>query len=185
VIVQSTNPLFFVSCKIGNNNAWEWCLLQVAFMDSMSFYPLCTLGGWFLFEFYICHPADWHYNAMNQHYWLQLHSFKNLMSPTLMANTHLVCPTDTSDQYAAQSKLLPLRKWLNISYLDANIHGPFDFVIIHGCKTHDHILQENWDMLSRHKPMFSNPIPRFDVPIYSIHMDCVFSATMVLAAARS
>jgi hypothetical protein len=58
-IVRSTDRLFFVSCKFGNNDAREWRLACVAFMDSMSLYPSCTLDGQFLFEFYICHPADW------------------------------------------------------------------------------------------------------------------------------
>ena len=67
-IVHSTDCLFFVSCKFGNNDAREWRLAQVAFLDLMSLYPLCTLNGRFLFEFYICHLADWGYNAINQHY---------------------------------------------------------------------------------------------------------------------
>jgi hypothetical protein len=44
-IVRSTNHLFFVSCKYGNNDAWEWRLPWVAFMDTMSLYPLCTLNA--------------------------------------------------------------------------------------------------------------------------------------------
>ncbi len=67
-IIRSTDCLFFVSCKFGNNDAWEWRLAWVAFMDSMSLYPSCTLDGRFLFEFYICHPADWRHNAVNQRY---------------------------------------------------------------------------------------------------------------------
>jgi hypothetical protein len=58
-IMRSTNRLFFVLCKFGDNHAWEWQLAQVAFLDSLSLYPSCTLNGRFLFEFYICHPADW------------------------------------------------------------------------------------------------------------------------------
>jgi hypothetical protein len=89
-IVHSTDRLFFVSCKFGDNNAREWRLARVAFLDSMSLYPLCTLNGRFLFEFYIYHPADWRYNVINQRYWLQLHSTRNLASPCLTTNTHLV-----------------------------------------------------------------------------------------------
>jgi hypothetical protein len=69
-IVRSTDRLFFVSCKFGKNDAREWRLARVGFLDLMSLYPLCTLDGRFLFEFYICHPADWQYNAINQRYWL-------------------------------------------------------------------------------------------------------------------
>jgi hypothetical protein len=48
-IVQSTDRLFFVSYKICNNNAQEWCLAQVAFMDSMPLHPSCTFDSQFLF----------------------------------------------------------------------------------------------------------------------------------------
>jgi hypothetical protein len=79
-IIQSTGRLFFVSHKIGDNATHEWRSAWVAFMDSMLHYPSCMLDGWFLFEFYICHPADWHYNAVNQRYWLQLHDPANITS---------------------------------------------------------------------------------------------------------
>jgi hypothetical protein len=111
-IVRSTNRLFFVSCKFGNNDAREWRLAQVAFLDLMSLYPLCTLDGRFLFEFYICHPADWGYNAINQRYWLQLHSMRDLASPCSTTDTHLVRPTDTSDSYVPRHKLMPFRNGL-------------------------------------------------------------------------
>ena len=129
-IVWSTDRLLFVSCRFGDNNAREWQPVRVAFMDSMSLYPSCTLDGRFLFEFYICHPADWHHNAVNQQYWLQLHSVDDLHFPCLASDTHLVCPCDTSDSYATRHKLMPFRKWLNI------------------CKTRDRIAQVNWDALS-------------------------------------
>jgi hypothetical protein len=80
-IVRSTDHLFFISCRFGDNKVREWRLARVAFMDLMSLYPSCTLDGRFLFEFYICHPADWWYNAVNQHYWLQFHSRSDLTSP--------------------------------------------------------------------------------------------------------
>jgi hypothetical protein len=88
-IVCSTDRLFFVSCKFGDNDARQWRLACVAFMDWMSLYPSCALDGRFLFEFYICHPADWRYNAINQHYWLQLHSRSDLASPHSTTDTHL------------------------------------------------------------------------------------------------
>ncbi len=48
-IIRSTDHLFFVSCKFGDNDAREWRLARVAFMDSMSLYPSCTLDSRFLF----------------------------------------------------------------------------------------------------------------------------------------
>ncbi len=168
-IVRSTDHLFFVSCRFGDNEVQEWQLARVAFMDLMSIYPSCTLDGRFLFEFYICHPADWWYNAVNQHYWLQLHSRSDLMSPCSSSETHLVHPSDSSDSYAAHHKLMHFRKWLNICHQDTYIHGPFEFASICGCKTRDLIAQSDWDGLLKHSSMFNNPVPQFDVPTYSIH----------------
>ncbi len=168
-IVRSTNRLFFVSCKFGDNDAREWWLAWVAFLDSMSLYPLCTLDGRFLFKFYICHPAGWQYNQINQRYWLQLHSTRDLASPCSTTDTHLMRPTDTSDSYVACHKLMPFRKWLNIRHLDTYIHGPFDFASICGRKTRDHVAQSDWDVLHWNSSMFNNPVPRFDVPTYSVY----------------
>jgi hypothetical protein len=168
-IVRSTDRLFFVSCRLGDNDAREWWLACVAFMDSMSLYPSCTLNGRFLFEFYICHPADWWYNTVNQRYWLQLHSRSDLMSPCSSSDTHLVRPTNTSDSYIARHKLMPFRKWLNICQQDTYIHGPFDFASIPGCKTRDCIAQSDWYILHQHSSIFNNPVPQFDVRTYSVH----------------
>ncbi len=171
-IVRSTDCLFFVSCKFGDNNAQEWRLAWVAFLDLMSLYPLCSLNGRFLFEFYICHPADWRYNTINQHYWLQLHSMRDLASPCSTTDTLLVRPTDTSDSYVTRHKLMPFRKWLNICHLDMYIHGPFEVASIRGCKTRDRVAQPDWNVLHWNKLMFNKPVPRFDVPTYSVHCNC-------------
>ncbi len=171
-ILRSTNRLFFVLCKFGNNDAREWRLARVAFLDLMSLYPSCTLDGRFLFEFYICHMADWRYNVINQRYWLQLHSTRDLASPCLTTDTHLVQPTDTSDSYIACHKLMPFRKWLNIRHLDTYIHGLFEFASIRGRKTRDRVAQPDWDVLHWNKSMFNNPVPCFDVPTYLVHCNC-------------
>jgi hypothetical protein len=44
----------------------EWCLVRVAFNDSIGAYPSCLQMGRFLVDFYIMHPADIRYNATNQ-----------------------------------------------------------------------------------------------------------------------
>jgi hypothetical protein len=94
ILVLTTGPrLFFVSHIIGANDAREWRLARVAFNDSVSIYPSCTLDGRFLFEFHICHPADWCYNAVNQHYWIQFHGCEDILHPSLTPDTHLVCPS--------------------------------------------------------------------------------------------
>jgi hypothetical protein len=184
-IIRSTDRLFFVSCKFGANNAREWRLARVAFMDSMSLYPSCTLDGRFLFEFYICHPADWRDNAVNQRYWLQLHGVDHLCYPFQATDTHLVRPSDTSESYATRHKLMPFKKWLNICHQDTYIHGPFEFASIRGRKTRDRIAQVDWDALALHSSMFCNPIPSFDVTTYSIHCDRGAHVSVHIAAASN
>ena len=129
-IIKSTDRLFFISHSIGANDAREWRLARVAFSDSVSIYPLCTLDGWFLFEFYICHPADWRHNAVNQRYWIQFHGHEDIHHPTLSSKTHLIRPSDKSDEFALHHNLLPFRKWLNITHLDTYIHGPFEVATV-------------------------------------------------------
>ncbi len=170
-IISSTKKLFFVSHSIGANNSHEWHLARIAFNNSVLLNLSCTLDGQFLFEFYICHPSDWHYNAVNQRYWIQFHGCEDIMCPNLSTDTHLICPSETSDDYALRHKLLPFRKWLNITHPDTYIHGPFEFATIQGRKTCDCVSQDDWDVLCKHSLMFQKPLPHFDVPTYSIHMD--------------
>ena len=170
-IIRSIDRLFFVSHSIGSNDAREWRLVRVAFEDSISLYPSCTQDGRFLFEFYICHPSDWRYNAINQRYWLQYHDLSDIQSPHTASETHMIRPSDSSASYATRHKLVPFRKWLNISHLDTYIHGPFEFASVQGRKSRDRIAQEDWDQLKKHSSMFRNPIPTFDVPSYSVHVD--------------
>jgi hypothetical protein len=77
-IICSIDRLFFVLHSIGSNDAREWRLVRAAFEDSISLYPSSTQDGQFLFEFYICHPSDWRYNAINQRYWLQYHDLLDI-----------------------------------------------------------------------------------------------------------
>jgi hypothetical protein len=170
-IICSIDHLFFVSHKIGLNDAHEWQLVQVAFKDSISLCPLCTQDGRFLFKFYICHPSDWRYNAINQRYWLQYHDLLDIQSPHPVLEMNLIRPSDSSASYATRHKLVPFCKWLHISHLDTFIHGPFEFALIRGRKSCDCLAQEDWDQLKWHSTMFGNQIPTFDVPSYSIHVD--------------
>ena len=93
------------------------------------------------------------------------------MCPNLSSETHLIRPSDTLVDYALCHKLLPFRKWLNITHSDTFIHGPFEFATVRGQKTCDRVSQDDWNVLLRHVSMFQNPTPRFDVPTYSIHVD--------------
>ncbi len=170
-IIQSRNRLFFISHSIGQNEAHKWRLVRVAFEELMSSYPSCLQDGWFLLEFFICHPSNSRINAVNQRYWLQYHTLSKLQSPLSSTETHLIRPSDTSVDYALCHKLCPFCKWLNLTHLNTFIHGSFEFATVHGQKTHDRISQANWGVLKSHLDMFHNPIPPFDVPSYSIHVD--------------
>jgi hypothetical protein len=170
-IIQSSDKLFFVSHSIGTNDAREWRLVQVALQESMSSYPSCLQDGRFLVEFYISHPADSRYNAINTRFWLQYHTLGELQSPLSTTDTHLIQPSDSLEDYANRHKLLPFRKWVNLTHHDTFIHGPFDFATANGRKTRDRISQPDWDVLKTHCNMFHNPLLRFDVSSYSIHVD--------------
>ncbi len=167
-IIQSSDCLFLISHSISPNEAREWCLVQVAFEQSMSSYPLYLHDGCFLLKFFICHPSNLHVNAINQRYWLQYHTLSNLQSPPSSMDTHLIRPSNTLVDYAQRHKLSPFWKWLNLTHLDTFIHGPFEFASINGWITWDCVSQANWDVLKSHLNMFRNPLPQFDVPLFSI-----------------
>jgi len=152
-------------------NAREWRLIRVALQESISAYPACLQDGKFLVEFYIGHTSDVRYNAINHRYWIQYHRMSDIESPSALSETHLIRPSDTSSAYASRHNLLPFRKWVNITHLDTYIHGSFDFDVINGRKSCNRISQQDWEILSSHKSMFHNPIPSFELPSYSIHVD--------------
>ena len=129
-IIGSTNKLCFFSHIIGANTSCEWRLARIAFNDSVLFYPSCTLDGRFLFDFYICHPSDWRYNADNLPYWIQYHGQEGIVCPDLSTETHLIRPSETSVDYALCHKLLLFRKWLNMTHSDTCIHGLFEFASV-------------------------------------------------------
>jgi hypothetical protein len=137
----------------------------------MSSYPSCLQDGCFLLEFFICHPSNSCINAINQCYWLQYHTLSELQSPLSSTDTHLNRPSDTLVHYAQRHKLCPLWKWLNLTHLNTFIHGPFEFASVNGRKTRDCVSQADLDVLKSHLNMFHNPLPWFNVPSYSIHID--------------
>jgi hypothetical protein len=129
-IISSSDKLFFVSQSIGANTSHEWCLARLAFNDSVLLYPSCIFNGQFLFDFHICHPSDWQYDAVNQCYWIQYHGGEDITCPDLSTDTHLIRPSETSDDYALHHNLHPFKKWLNITHLNIFIHGPFEFASV-------------------------------------------------------
>ncbi len=76
-----------------------------------------------------------------------------------------------SKERAIRHHLLPIHCWVNLTHVNTFIHGPFDFTTVNGRKTRDCVGQEAWDALTAKTLMFCNPIPRFDLPSYSIHVD--------------
>ena len=120
-------------------------------------------------EFYVLHPSDVRYNATNQRYWLQYSDRTGICNDHL--NAHLITPSDTSEDRAKHHNLRPIRCWVNLTHGDTYVHGPFDFATVRGRKTRDRIDQSSWDDLASKSSMFSNPVPRCDLPTYSIHVD--------------
>jgi hypothetical protein len=67
LIITSTDKLFFVLHKVGTG-CREWRLVRIALEDSLSLYPACLQDGHFLVKFYVGHPADVHFNAINRQF---------------------------------------------------------------------------------------------------------------------
>jgi hypothetical protein len=86
-------------------------------------------------------------------------------------DAHLITPSDASTDCAAHNHLVTVRCWVNLTHSNTYIHGSFDFAVVRGRKTRDRIGQDSWDALASKTLMFTNRIPRFDLPTYSIHVD--------------
>ena len=181
-LIKSLDKFFFISNSIGSGDVREWRIVRVAFEASMASYSSCLVDGRYLVEFYISHPSDSHYNAINKRFWLQYHSQDDIMANSTSANTHLIRPSDTSETYASRHKLLPFRKYINLTHSDTFIHGPFNFSTINNRKSRDRICQSDWDILKSHCDLFHNPLPRFDVPTYSVHVNAGTHTTFYSAA---
>jgi hypothetical protein len=170
-IINSSDRLFFISHSLGNPNTCKWRLVRVAFSNSTSLSPSCLQDGQFLMEFYTLHHADVRFNASNQRYWLQYHSIGDIATPTSSTTTHLIRPSDTSEAHAARHQLVSFHRWINLLHSGTLLHGPFEFVSVNGCKTHDRVSPADWDVLAKFSTLYQNPLPRFDLPSYSIHVD--------------
>jgi hypothetical protein len=170
-IINSSDRLFFISHSLGHPTTCEWRLVHVAFSDSTSLSPSCLQDGRFLMEFHTLHHADIWFNTSNQQYWLQYHSTGNIATPTSSTTTHLIQPSDTSEAHAAHHQLVPFCRWINLLHSSTLLHGPFEFASVNGCKTRDRVSPADWDVLAKFSTLYQNPLPRFDLPSYSIHVD--------------
>ena len=98
-------------------------------------------------------------------------------------DAHLITPSDTSENRAERRHLLHIRCWVNLTHADTFIHGPFNFATVNGRETWDCVGQKAWDMLTAKTSLLSNPIPKFDLPLYSIHVDRGIHTTYRMIAA--
>ena len=163
------HKLFFISNSICTNKARKWWLVWVVLQESMSLYPSCLQDDHILVELCISHPADLWCNAINTSFWVQYHTLSELQSPLSTTDTHLTWSSDSLEDYATQHKLVPFRKWVNLTHHNMFIHDPFEFTSVNSQKTWDYISQPDWYVLKAHCDMFHNPLLCFDVPSYSIH----------------
>jgi hypothetical protein len=191
-IIKSNDKLFFIAYSYTNPTTCEWRLVCVAFNESTALSPSCLQDGRFQMEFFTLHHNDIRYNATNQRFWLQYHKSGDIATRMPFTATHLIRPSDTSEDHAKHHGLVPFRRWINLTHSDTFIHGPFDFAIVGAHKTRDRISQLDWDVLSKHKPLYSKPPPCFDLPSYSIHVNQNFhvayvdsSCTQLLLAAAA
>ena len=140
--------------------------MQLMFELSVELLPSCMQPGRFLVDFYISHPADWCYNAVNQRFWLQYFKETDVLHPDQASTTHLVRPSPSSAAYAIRNHLVPAQKYVHLLHEDTFIHGPFDFAKVHNRKTRDRISKQ-----ASFSHLFQNPLPSFDVHTYSVHVD--------------
>jgi hypothetical protein len=61
-IIGSSDKLFFVSHSLGNQPTHKWCLIRIAFANSVSMSPSCLQDGQFLVELYSLHHNDIRFN---------------------------------------------------------------------------------------------------------------------------
>ena len=124
VLVLSDDKLFFISFSIGPN-VREWRLAQLDFDTSVRLSPSCMLTGRYLFEFYLCHPSDFWYNAINQRYWLQYFSESDILHPAQASTTHLVKPSASFRDFASRNTLVSARQFVHLLQ-KTFINGPFN-----------------------------------------------------------
>jgi hypothetical protein len=169
LIISSTDKLFFNAHKNSTEDCREWRLVCVAFQDSVFHYLSCLQDRCFLPEFYIAHPADTCYNTLNQRFWLQ---YQDCDAPTVSSmDAHLITPSNTSAGCMVHHQLVTVHSWVNLTHGDMHIHGQFNFAIVRGHKTCDCVRQDAWNALAEKQSMITNQTPRFDFPMYSIHVD--------------
>eukprot|EP00984_Skeletonema_dohrnii_P006306 scaffold2258_cov84-Skeletonema_dohrnii-CCMP3373.AAC.7 len=171
-IIRSTSKLFFISCPVtGCPSTSEWHLVRVNLEATHFHNPECGVNGKYLVDFYIPHPSDSYYNALNMRFWLEYHKTSSYVTTADRRTCHLIRPDANSEDYASRNSLTPFRQWATLTHSSTFIHGPFDFAIVNSRQSRDRISQSDWDELFKYRSHFSNQIPSFDLPTYSVHVE--------------
>ena len=110
------------------------------------------------------------HNAVNQQFWLQYCKANGISTGHLDA--HLITPSDTYEDCALHFHLHPIHCWTYLTHSDTYIHGLFSFATVRGMKTRNHVDQDCWKALAAKSSMFSNKLPSFVIPRYSIRLNC-------------
>ena len=167
----STDKLFFISIPTDTNNGREWRLVRLNLLVSMMHTPSCVKTGKnFRCEFYRCHPADLQLKAIDRRYWLQYFTKADLLTPSQIADNHLIRTSRSSCMYALNQKLKNAGKYIDVFDEETFIHGPFNFATGQNLNTRDRIGQEDWQALAAHSHMFQNPVPDQDSQTYRIQV---------------
>ena len=121
--------------------------------------------------FYACHPSDRYFHAFNQRYWLEYHPTSKAPNPHHKQPTHFLRPTKQLPAYVVAEGLRPFRQWVRLTNTDTYISGPFDFAIVTKNKSPDRVpeLMWTWTALGKFSHLFTNKVPKTDLPGYTIH----------------
>ena len=109
-LIESDDKLFLIFHASPRSSSREWCLVRVALRKSVLLHPNAMQDGKFLVDFYICHPRDCIFNAINQHYWLEYHPASEVLQPEHQSTAHLIRPTAQSKDYDIAEGLTPFRQ---------------------------------------------------------------------------
>ena len=157
-LINCRDKLFFVAFEN------KWCLVGVAYKDTMSLNPNCLQDGKFLVDFYILRPKDYWFGAPNQRFWLEYHRPGSSSFVRRKSSYHLIQPSRKSRLYAASKGLVPWQRRMYFLYNNVFIHGPFDFTMTANGRQSKYIVSvKEWRILHKHRDLDSNDPPSMKV----------------------
>ena len=143
--------------------------MQVNLEKTFAHNPHVFSDGKFLVEYYVAHPDDSKYGAINKRYWKEYHA--KLGSYQLHKKYHIIKPTICEEKYCVEKSLIPYETWSYIGQENIFIHSPFDFATLNGRKTKDRISEFDWKKLIQSKDEYHNHPPVLTAPRVSLHID--------------